>query len=193
MAPPLAAALRGHRLLPHLRSLRFPSHHLLVSTSHSLSDQSDFELDHPIAPAPDDDGELRSFLHRLSSAASTSSSLKQALSLLLSSSSSGPQLTSRSLVRALWELRGDPDAAALALRYGDRCGSLDAAEGDYLSPPPVEAWHLVIWAAGKARRFDLAWAVVRQMRRRGVLTRRAMVILMERFSVVPIFHHFFAQ
>ncbi|TVU42319.1 hypothetical protein EJB05_08717, partial [Eragrostis curvula] len=182
MAPSVAAALRRHLLLPRLR---FPSHHLRLSTtSHSLSDQSDFELDHPLPPAPDDDGELSSFLHHVSSAASAATSPKQALSLLHSSSASGPQPTSPSLlVRALWELRRDPDAAALALRYGDRCGSPDEAEGEGPPPPPVEAWHLAVWAAGKARRFDLAWAVVRRMRRRGVLTRRAMVILMERYAV----------
>jgi hypothetical protein len=51
-------------------------------------------------------------------------------------------------------------------------------------PPSAEAWHLAVWAAGKARKFDLAWAVVRHMRRRGVLTRRAMVILMERCGLL---------
>ncbi|GJN35120.1 hypothetical protein PR202_gb23862 [Eleusine coracana subsp. coracana] len=184
MAPPLTAVLRCYSLLPHLRSLRFPFHRLLLSTSNSISDQSDFEVDHPIASAPDDDSELSFFLHRLSSAASAASSPKEALSLLLSSSDPVPPPSSPSLlVRALWELRRDPDAAALALRYGDRCGSVDGAEGDEPPPPPqVEAWHLVIWTAGKARRFDLAWAVVRRMRCRGVLTRRAMVILMERYA-----------
>uniref|UniRef100_A0A0A9GWC8 Pentacotripeptide-repeat region of PRORP domain-containing protein n=1 Tax=Arundo donax TaxID=35708 RepID=A0A0A9GWC8_ARUDO len=88
------------------------------------------------------------------------------------------------LVRALWKLRRDPDAAVLALRYGDECGAVDGSkrEGAGLPPLPAEAWHLAVWAAGKARRFDLAWAVVRRMRRRGVLTHRAMVILMERYA-----------
>jgi pentatricopeptide repeat protein len=192
MAPPVAASLRRHLPFAHLCFLSFPSHHLRLSTSHSLPDQSDFELDHPLPPAPDEDGELSSFVHRVSSVASAASSPKHALSLLRASASD-PSLTSPSLlVRALWELRGDPDAAALALRYADRCGSLDGVKGEG-PPPPVEAWHLVIRATGKARRFDLAWAVVRRMRRRGVLTRRAMVILMERCVLLHgICHRFVA-
>ncbi|KAL6644170.1 hypothetical protein ACP70R_015778 [Stipagrostis hirtigluma subsp. patula] len=182
MAPPLAAVLRRHHLVlvPRLR--------LLLSTAHSPSDQSDFEpdADQPLPAAPNDDGELTSFLHRVSHAASAASSPKDALSRLFSSSPSSaspPAPASPALlVRALWELRRDPDAAALALRYGDECSAAAGDEGAG-PPPPAEAWHLAVWAAGKARRFDLAWAVVRRMRRRGVLTRRAMVILMERYAI----------
>ncbi|CAO2175857.1 unnamed protein product [Urochloa humidicola] len=192
MAPPLAAAI-GRPRLSHLRRLLW-SHHLRLCTSHSPSDQSDFEPDpdHPI-PSPhstDGDGELASFVHCISSAASSASSLKDALSLLRSSSSSsstGPSPAPAPpalLVRALWELRRDPDAAALAVRYGDESRAVDGADGAGAGPqpPPVEAWHLAVWAAGKARRFDLAWALVRRMRRHSVLTRRAMVILMERYA-----------
>ncbi|OEL27679.1 Pentatricopeptide repeat-containing protein [Dichanthelium oligosanthes] len=188
MAPLLAAGIRPH--LSHLRRL-LSSHHLRLSTSHYPSDQSDFEPDpdHPLAlpPATDDDGELASFLHRVSSAASSALSPKEALSLLLPSSTTGPSPAPASpalLVRALWELRGDPDAAALVVRYGDESSALDGGDvaGAGPQPPPAEAWHLAVWAAGKARRFDLAWAVVRRMRRRGVITRRAMVILMERYA-----------
>ncbi|XP_062194855.1 pentatricopeptide repeat-containing protein At1g80880, mitochondrial [Phragmites australis] len=186
MAPPLAAILRRHLpLLPRLHLL-LSSHHLRLSTSHYPSDQSDFEPDPDNSfPPPDDDGELASFLHRISSAASAASSLKHAISLLLSSSSSSGQSPASPalLVRALWELRRDPDAAALAIRYGDACSAVSGDEGlGEGPPPPAEAWHLAVWATGKARRFDLAWAVVRRMRRRGVLTPRAMVILMERYA-----------
>uniref|UniRef100_A0A0E0LT45 Pentacotripeptide-repeat region of PRORP domain-containing protein n=1 Tax=Oryza punctata TaxID=4537 RepID=A0A0E0LT45_ORYPU len=114
--PPLAAALRRHvlgLLLPHSR-------HLCLLAAHTISpsDESDFEPDHPLPRAPD--GELAAFLRRLSDASTAASSPKHALSLLLSSPPSpGPSLTSRRdlLVRALWELRRDPDAAVLALRY----------------------------------------------------------------------------
>lgn len=96
--------------------------------------------------------------------------------------STGPLPASHALlVRALWDLRRDPDAAALALRYGDECSAVDGTDGAGLPPPP-EAWHLAVWAAGKARRFDLAWEIVRRMRNRGVLTCRVMVILMERYA-----------
>ncbi|KAJ1268004.1 hypothetical protein BS78_07G103400 [Paspalum vaginatum] len=182
MAPPFAAALHPH--LSRLRRFLSPSH-LRLSTSHWPSDQSDFESDpdHPLASAPDnDDGELASFLHCLSSAAYETSSPKEALSLLMSSCSPGPSTVSPALLaRALWELRCDPDAAALALRYGDECSTVGGVHGAG-PPPPPEAWHVAVWAAGKARRFDLAWAIVRRMRRRGVLTSRAMVILMERYA-----------
>jgi hypothetical protein len=98
--------------------------------------------------------------------------------------STGPLPASHALlVRALWDLRRDPDAAALALRYGDECSAVDGTDGAGLPPPP-EAWHLAVWAAGKARRFDLAWEIVRRMRNRGVLTCRVMVILMERCDLV---------
>ncbi|CAD6265697.1 unnamed protein product [Miscanthus lutarioriparius] len=181
MAPPLAAALR-----PHLSRLgqTLSSPFLRLFTSHCPSDQSDFEPDpdHPIPSAPDnDDGELASFLHRISSAASSTSSPKEALSLLLSLSTGPSPASPALLVRALWELRRDPDAAALALRYGDECSAVDGADEAGLPPPP-DAWHLAVWTAGKARRFDLAWAVVRRMRNRGVLTRRAMVILIGRYA-----------
>jgi hypothetical protein len=188
MAPPLAAVLR-----PHLSRLgqTLLSRFLRLSTSHCPSDQSDFEPDpdHPIPSALDnDDGELVCFLHRLSSAASSTSSPKEALSLLLSLSPGPSPASPALLVRALWELRRDPDTAALALRYGDECSAVDGADGAGL-PPPADAWHLAVWAAGKARRFDLAWAVVRRMRNRGVLTGRAMVILMERCDLVHEFCH----
>ncbi|CAM0944421.1 unnamed protein product [Alopecurus aequalis] len=181
MAPPLTANLcRRHLLLPHRFPL-LPSRHLSVSNTNSLSDQSDFEYyDHPLAPAPApaDDGELTSFLRRISHASTVASSPKEALSHLLSSSPCPSPASPSLLVRALWELRRDPEAAALALRWGDESG---AERGRSL---PAEAWHLAIWSAGKSGRFDLAWAAVRQMQRRGVLTRRAMVILMERYAAV---------
>ncbi|KAL6838395.1 hypothetical protein ACP4OV_031801 [Aristida adscensionis] len=184
MAPPLAAVLRRrHHLLHPLVRRLLPPHHLRLCTSHSPSDQSDFEPDHdhPLPTSPDDAGELASFLRRVSHAASAASSPRDALSVFLSSSAPGPAPASPALlVRALWELRRDPDAAALALRFGDECGAAAGAGGP--PPPPAEAWHLAVWTAGKARRFDLAWAVVRRMRRRGVLTRRAMVILMDRYA-----------
>uniref|UniRef100_A0ACD5ZZ18 Uncharacterized protein n=1 Tax=Avena sativa TaxID=4498 RepID=A0ACD5ZZ18_AVESA len=180
MAPPLSSALRRHlRLTQHLPFL--PSRHLSLSTTHSPSDQSDFEYDHPLPPAPDDDGELTSFLRHISHASSAASSPKDALSNLLSSSRPSPASPSL-LVRALWELRRDPEAVALALRWGDECSATSGAEG--AGSLPVDAWHLAIWAAGRAGRFDLAWAVVRRMQRRGVLTRRAMVIMMERYAAV---------
>ena len=202
MAQPFAAGIRRlplsnlHRLLS--------SHHLHLSISHSPSDQSDFEPDPehplPLPPATDDDGELASFVQRISSAASSASSPKDALSLLLSNSpttgSSPAPASPALLVRAVWELRCDPDAAALAVRYGDESSAVDGADGAGAGPqpPPAEAWHLAVWAAGKARRFDLAWAVVRRMRRRGVLTRRAMVILMERCGLLNgICLHFVAS
>nr|CAB3482642.1 unnamed protein product [Digitaria exilis] len=227
MAPPLAAAIRRPNL-SHLRRL-LSSKHLGFFTSYSPSNQSDFEPDPdhplPLPPSTDGDGELASFVHRISSAVSSASSPKDALTLLsssrtgpspapatlalllasfvhrissavssasspkdaltlLSSSRTGPSpapATPALLVRALWELRHDPDAPALAVRYGDESSHLDEVDGAGAGPQssPSEAWHLAVWAAGKARRFDLAWAVVRRMRRRGVLTRRAMVILIE--------------
>ncbi|KAF8701448.1 hypothetical protein HU200_033614 [Digitaria exilis] len=188
MAPPLAAAIRRPNL-SHLRRL-LSSKHLGFFTSYSPSNQSDFEPDPdhplPLPPSTDGDGELASFVHRISSAVSSASSPKDALTLL-SSSRTGPSpapATLALLVRALWELRHDPDAPALAVRYGDESSHLDEVDGAGAGPQssPSEAWHLAVWAAGKARRFDLAWAVVRRMRRRGVLTRRAMVILIERYA-----------
>ncbi|BAF23340.1 pentatricopeptide repeat-containing protein At1g80880, mitochondrial [Oryza sativa Japonica Group] len=188
MAPPplAAAALRRHVL----RALLPQSRHLCLLAAHSPSpsDDSDFEPpDHPLPRAPDGDGELAAFLHRLSDASTAASSPKHALSLLLSSPPSPglPPASRRDLlVRALWELRRDPDAAALALRWGEEgCAAAGERAGPPPPPPPpAEAWHLTIWAAGKARRFDLAWAVVRRMLRRGVLTSRAMVIVMERYA-----------
>uniref|UniRef100_A0A0D9X660 Pentatricopeptide repeat-containing protein n=1 Tax=Leersia perrieri TaxID=77586 RepID=A0A0D9X660_9ORYZ len=156
MAPPLAAAFRRHLLhlhLPHSRHLSLLAAHS-SSPSPPPSDESDYEPDHPLPPPPASDGELAAFLRRLSADL---------------------------LVRALWELRRDPDAAVLALRWGEEeVERVVRPTPPPPPPPPAEAWHLAVWAAGKARRFDLAWAVVRRMLRRGVLTSRAMVIMMER-------------
>lgn len=188
MAPPLAAAIRRPNL-SHLRLL-LSSQHVAFFTSYFPSGQNDFQTDpdHPLPrpPSNDGDGEVASFVHRISSAASSASSPKGALTLLLSSTTvpSPAPATPALLVRALWERRYDPDAATLAVRYGDESSRVDGA-GAGLQSPPAEAWHMAVWAAGKARRFDLAWAVVRRMRRRGVLTRRAMVILMERCGLSP--------
>ncbi|KAF0924802.1 hypothetical protein E2562_014908 [Oryza meyeriana var. granulata] len=61
-----------------------------------------------------------------------------ALLLLLSSPPSlGPSPASRDLlVRTLWELRRDPDAAALVLRWGEECTATRERAGPQ---PPAEA------------------------------------------------------
>ncbi|KAI4964240.1 hypothetical protein ZWY2020_006812, partial [Hordeum vulgare] len=92
------------------------------------------------------------------------------------SSSSGPSPASPSLVRALWELRRDPEAVALALRWGDECSAASGAEG--AGALPAEAGHLAIWSAGRAGRFDLAHAAANEVKK-AVKT----FDVMERFKV----------
>lgn len=71
----------------------------------------------------------------------------------------------------LWELRHDWEAAVLAFRWA----------GDFVLESPW-AWHLMIWVLGKQRRFDLAWMFLRRMHRKSLLTRRALIIMIERYA-----------
>lgn len=128
-------------------------------------DVSDFEPE-PVGPTKPDTSELQSFIQLLSSAKSLSSSPKQALSLL--NSSSAVELSKELVCRAMWEVRQDWELALFAFRWGEEC----------VAYYPW-AWHFIIQVVCKKERFDLAWVLVRRMYRNAILTQRALVIIME--------------
>lgn len=136
-----------------------------IATPHD--DLSDFEPEpEPVGPTKPDIHDLQSFIQILSSAKSLSSSPKQALSLL--NSSSAVELRKELVCKAMWEVRQDWELALFAFRWGEEC----------VANYPW-AWHFIIQVVCKKERFDLAWVLVRRMYRNGILTQRAMVIIME--------------
>ncbi|CAL9063077.1 unnamed protein product [Musa banksii] len=148
-------------LHPQISSLSSPS----AATDPGTSD---FDTDSVEPSAPFDESDLHGFLQLLTQAKSLSSSRKEALAFLRASS--GVALNLGLVCKALWELRGDCELAFLAFRWAEEC----VADCRW-------AWHLMIWAMGKQRRFDLSWYLVRKMYKTSVLTQRAMVIMMERY------------
>ncbi|KAJ3693338.1 hypothetical protein LUZ60_008818 [Juncus effusus] len=161
----------SRRLLLHSKPLHFLSASPLPLRLSFSTYQSDFEHD------PDEHlhakslsiSDFESFLQLISCAKSLSPSKKEALSFLKNSESVEP---SRELVcKALWELREDWEAALLCFRWGEE-SVLNCAW----------AWHFIIHLMGKNERFHMAWYLVRKMRRNGVLTSQAMIIMMQRYA-----------
>ncbi|RRT35467.1 hypothetical protein B296_00055940 [Ensete ventricosum] len=134
---------------------------------------SDFDTDSDELSAPFDESDLHGFLQLLTHAKSLSSSRKEALAFLRASS--GVALNRGLVCKALWELRGDCELAFLAFRWAEECVA------DCRS-----AWHLMIWAMGKQRRFDLAWYLVRKMSKTSVLTQRAMSLVFTAIVAVAV-------
>ncbi|KAG0479886.1 hypothetical protein HPP92_010744 [Vanilla planifolia] len=137
--------------------------------SYPETESSDFdsESDEPIANISSP--YLPTFVQILSQAKTQFSTQDEVLASLSSSFAFKP--TKDLLYSALWVLRHDWESALLAFRWGGDC-VLDS----------LSAWHLMIWVLGKRKRFDLAWLLVRKMHRKSLLTRRALVIMMERYA-----------
>ncbi|KAK1316310.1 Pentatricopeptide repeat-containing protein [Acorus calamus] len=130
-------------------------------------DDLDPESDEPTSP---DEPGLHGFLELLARAKQLSSN-GEALELL---HGSGFRPTKGLVVSALRELRDDWESALLTFRWataGDRCPSVCLA-----------AWHWMIWVLGRHGKFGLAWRLVQQMHRSSVLTRRPLLILIERYA-----------
>jgi hypothetical protein len=168
---------QGHLLWrPFLRRSSSYAHNFALFSSYSTSscsipisnshdDLSDFEPE-PMGFIKPDTSDLHSFIQLLSTAKSLSSSPKQALSML--NSSSAVRCSKELVCKAMWEVRRDWELALFAFRWGEEC------VGDY-----PWAWHFIIQVVCKKERFDLAWILVRRMYRNGILTQRAVIIIME--------------
>ncbi|XP_020596141.1 pentatricopeptide repeat-containing protein At1g80880, mitochondrial [Phalaenopsis equestris] len=132
------------------------------------AEDSDFDSDSSESTSNFLSPDLPLSLHLLSQAKSKFSTHDEALAFLRSSSVARP--TKGLLCSVLWELRRDWESAFLAFRWA----------GDCVLESPW-AWHLLIWVLGKQRRFDLAWMVLRRMHRKSLSTRRALIVMMERY------------
>ncbi|KAJ3698416.1 hypothetical protein LUZ61_002121 [Rhynchospora tenuis] len=170
--------------LPSFHHLHFPLFFSSSTSSNSIpfppiatphDDLSDFEPKPESEPPgiskhdSTDLTDLQSFIQHLSTAKSLSSSPNQALSLL--NSSSGVEISKELVCRAMWEVRKDWELALVAFRWGEECVV------DY-----PWAWHFIIQVVCKKERFDLAWVLVRRMYRNGILTQRAVIIIMEWYA-----------
>ncbi|PON89322.1 Pentatricopeptide repeat [Trema orientale] len=79
---------------------------------------------------------------------------------------------SRVMVRsAIWALRKECRLAFLAFKWGDRWGCCDE-----------EAWNLMIWVLGTHRKFNSAWCLIRDLHRSSMDTRRAMLVMIDRYA-----------
>ncbi|KAM6602384.1 hypothetical protein CsatA_021993 [Cannabis sativa] len=72
---------------------------------------------------------------------------------------------------AIWVLRKECKLALLAFKWGDRWGCCDE-----------EAWNLMIWVLGNHRKFNTAWCLIRDLHRSSMDTRRAMLIMIDRYA-----------
>ncbi|KAK8958191.1 hypothetical protein KSP40_PGU012198 [Platanthera guangdongensis] len=138
----------------------------LASSSETDSSDFDTEYNEPISNFASPD--LPTFLHLLSRAKSEFSTEAEALAFLRSSSLARP--AEALLCSVLWELRRDWESTILVFRWS----------GDCVLESPWSC-NLMIWAFGKQRRFDLAWALLRRMHRKSLPTRQALLIMMERY------------
>ncbi|XP_020693458.1 pentatricopeptide repeat-containing protein At1g80880, mitochondrial [Dendrobium catenatum] len=172
-SPLTASAFASHHSFLSSPSLsRFCNAHFYKSLSFHFpspeAEDSDFDSDSskPISNFLSSD--LPIIIQHLSQAKSNFSTQEEALGFMRSSHITKP--TMGLICSVLWELRHDWESAFLAFRWASNC---------VLGSP--WAWHLMIWVLGKQRRFDLAWMVLRRMHYKSLLTRRALIIMMERY------------
>lgn len=86
---------------------------------------------------------------------------------------SGIEASREMVYSAIWELREEWRMALLAFRWGDKWGCSDE-----------KTCNLMIWVLGNHRKFNTAWCLIRDMYRSKVDTRRAMLVLIDRYASV---------
>lgn len=71
----------------------------------------------------------------------------------------------------IWALREEWRLAFLAFKLGERQGSLDEKVSE-----------LMVWVLGNCKKFNIAWCLIRDMYKSSFSTRRAMLVMIERWS-----------
>ncbi|KAH0982913.1 hypothetical protein GBA52_010090 [Prunus armeniaca] len=86
---------------------------------------------------------------------------------------SGIEVNGDTVLLAIWELKEDWKLAFLAFKWGEKLGCCDE-----------EACSLMVWVLGSHRKFSTAWCLIRDLHRALMDTRRAMLIMIERYASV---------
>ncbi|XP_048331799.2 pentatricopeptide repeat-containing protein At1g80880, mitochondrial [Ziziphus jujuba] len=90
---------------------------------------------------------------------------------MLSIQESGIEATRDLVCSAIWGLREEWKLAFLAFKWGEKCGCSDE-----------ETCNLLIWVLGNHRKFNTAWCLIRDLHRSSMDTRRAMLIMIDRYA-----------
>ncbi|XP_040369561.1 pentatricopeptide repeat-containing protein At1g80880, mitochondrial isoform X2 [Rosa chinensis] len=84
---------------------------------------------------------------------------------------SGVEPKRDTVFQAIWELRGDWKLAFLGFKWGEKWGCCDE-----------EACSLMVWVFGSHRKFSTAWCLIRDLNQALIDTRRAMLIMIDRYA-----------
>lgn len=84
---------------------------------------------------------------------------------------SGVEVKRDTVVLAIWELREEWKLAFLGFKWGEKWGCCDE-----------EACSLMVWVLGSHRKFSTAWCLIRDLNQALMDTRRAMLIMIDRYA-----------
>ncbi|CAK7336322.1 unnamed protein product [Dovyalis caffra] len=84
---------------------------------------------------------------------------------------SGIKVNQSLVYSVIWELREEWKIAFLALKWGEKWGCVDE-----------KACELMVWILGNHRKFNIAWILIRDLHRSLISTRRAMLIMIDRYA-----------
>ncbi|XP_050381436.1 pentatricopeptide repeat-containing protein At1g80880, mitochondrial [Argentina anserina] len=175
--PSLARRLRTKH--PLCLSITFLLHHPMSVNHlpHPFQSPRHFSaqvLSHPIGfngqrfnPAVTHNLGLTHFLESLRSSASLANEA-EAMTFL---DESGVEAKRDMVVLAIWELRADWKLAFLGFKWGEKWGCCDE-----------EACSLMVWVLGSHRKFSTAWCLIRDLNQALMDTRRAMLIMIDRYA-----------
>ncbi|CAN6570392.1 unnamed protein product [Malus baccata var. baccata] len=120
-----------------------------------------FNTDHPR------DSRFTHFLELLKRAADFASEA-EAMAFL---DESGIEVDGETVLLVIWELREDWKSAFLAFQWGEKWGCCNE-----------EACSLMVWILGSHKKFSTAWCLIRDLHRALMDTRRAMLIMIDRYA-----------
>uniref|UniRef100_A0A7N2LQL0 PROP1-like PPR domain-containing protein n=2 Tax=Quercus lobata TaxID=97700 RepID=A0A7N2LQL0_QUELO len=157
-------ALHQTSLIPTLQTHHFST--FQPFSAHNLDDPFDFN--HPRFRTYDPhDRFLLRFLELLREFPHYPSEAEAMTSL----DDSGIEVNSEMIYSAVWELREEWRLALLAFRWSEKWGCADEKSSN-----------LMIWVLGNHRKFNTAWCLIRDMHQSKVDTRRAMLIMIDRYA-----------
>ncbi|KAJ6341188.1 hypothetical protein OIU78_009377 [Salix suchowensis] len=88
---------------------------------------------------------------------------------------SGIRANQNLVCSVIWELREECRLAFLAFKWGDKWGCVDE-----------KACELMVWVLGNHKKFNTAWILIRDLHRSLMSTRRAMLIMIDRYAAANV-------
>ncbi|KAL3609359.1 hypothetical protein D5086_000379 [Populus alba] len=88
---------------------------------------------------------------------------------------SGIRANQNLVYSVIWELREEWRLAFLAFKWGDKWGCVDE-----------KACELMVWVLGNHRKFNTAWILIRDLHRSLMSTRKAMLIMIDRYAAANV-------